>query len=698
MMISADKSNVPGQVSNGLMQNEQDAFFARSRGEREIRLSTFSQKMDSEDFARLEEALKLFDGEPDIKGKEFEQHLEKYFEDLIHLMGKAIDKQEAGAADRLVYCQAVEELYLINCEKVKRDNSYRIYGNHPIMLLNRRLEQETRKLLNDKEKKIPGDNGGSEAVDYDILDSVFRAKTKNRRRMLLYSRSAVYETDSEVPVNEKQFICARPFEQREENTEIPMIRIWEKINDYQDLHQEKKRTLLRIAVFGELSADLRGRELLKGLLDVDIQWTFLRRIPEMGEYLFSDETDENVYDLLDMIDVQTLVDSHEIILFLDQNCFYRQWQAKKEVEEKREGTNCRWYFERCGKKDDFRDKAAFYRMIYNRVGRWVNAADNDMSASFEFDARIYENLKAVQKENTDIYLYIKYGGKIGEHSLLNNGICNDEYYDGLDLTVCRLSKLDQEQFNNEYRDFLEQSNKSAPQEFYVPIKFWKLLKSISNQYCESVLERHGENAILFFCRSYVILKYKVNAEEDRAKIHYFLKPADDGGSLPVNLAELNELMQNVTAIVMKYAFGMEKMYCMNRYFEKLVIYSIISNANDVGDLIFAHWMATNWYMAEELQGKAQELESIDIAVDSLRHMNKFKVRKTIYSMIDRLDKMRMRSIPDMRGYFFSSFRGRICPEVTPENMEKTFHLIQSYCESFSHISGGLYTNSKLIDA
>lgn len=694
----ADRVDVSRQVSGKSVQNGQDTFFAHSKEERENRLVRFSQVMEGEDYARLESTLKLFDGTQDVMGEEFERHLEQYFDGLISLLEKTAEKQSAGAADRLTYCQALEELYLINCEKVKRDNSYRIYGNHPLVLMNRRLEAETEGLLEGK-KKEAGEAGDAQAgVDYDILRSVFDAKKKNRRKLLLYSRSSVYETESEVPGGEEGFIRAQLFEQREGNTEIPTVRILEKIRNYRELHTDNQESLLKIAVFGELKREPYHRECLKGLLDIEIKWTEFHRIPEIGEYLFIDEAEKEEYDLMDMLDLQALVDRYQIILFLDQNCFYRQWQAKKETEERSEGAYSRWNLSRSRKRKTFRDKAALYRLIYNRIGRWINSADEDMSAAFEFDERLYENLEAVQKENTDIYLYIKYGDKIGEHSLANNGICNDEYYDGTSLTVCKLARFDEVRFNQDYKSFLKQSEENMGGEFCVPIRFWKLLKSISNEYCGKLLERYGWDAIRLFEGSYVVLKYSIDPDSEQAKIIYYTREAESGGSQPGYSAELTGLIQDITAVVLKYAFGKEKMYCMNRYFENLLIFSIIANANDIGDLILAHWMATNWYTTEKLDRGAADPDVFERQAAFSQCKNKFKVRKTIYSIIDRLDDMRMRSIPDMRGYFFSSFRGRICPEVEPENMEETFHMIQRYCELFSHTGGYLYTNSKLIDA
>lgn len=699
------KLNIPEQVSDKSMEIAEDAFFQHLRGDRDGRLSRLFQTKESENFERLKKALTLFDEKQDVMEKAFERRLEQYFDTLISFLETAVEKQSDGTEDWLVYQQAVEELYLINCERIKQDNSYRIYKNHPMLLMYQRLDADTVNLLKEKERKAEEDGKSLSKTDYEILHSVFDAKMRNRRKMKLYSRNAVYETKPESFAEEESFVRALSFGQLPGNTEIPQIRIWEKITNYLELHPEKKvpaegvMPLIKIAVFGYMKKSSRFEKLLEKLQGIKIKWTFFRHTPITGEYYFEsvDDTGEEVYDLLDMPDLQTLASNYQIILFLDQNCFYRQGQAEKDVREKSAGTNCRWNFDRSRRQKEFKDKAAFYQAIYNRIGQWINSSDSTMSAAFEFDERLYKNLEAVSKEDTDIYLYIRYGGMIGRHSLSNNGICNDEYYDGMSLTVCRLTKSDKWQFNDDYEAFLVQSDDNKNGQFQVPVRFWKLLKSVSNQYCDKILEQLSggdteklRNIVPFLNESYLILRYDIHPKDEKINIGYKLSFRDDQ-----EFPKLQMLMKDIAKIILGYAFGRKKLYCMNRYFERLLIHSAIANANDVGDVIFANWMATHWYKTEKLE----EDDSIDFYIDGAfsKCKNRFKVRKTVYSIVGQLNEMRMRNIPDMREYFFGSFCGRVCPEVNSENVERTFRLIRDYCELFQHTGGYLYMNSKIIE-
>lgn len=700
-----NKLNISERVSDKSMEIAEDAFFEHLKADRGERVSRFSQIMSEKDFARFYEALKLFDDVQNVMEKALEQRLERYFDILTELLTTAMKEQSHGSKESLLYSQAVEELYFINCERVRRDNSYRIFRNHPMFLINKRLDVEVDEMLKEKEKAAEKGEGSLAKTEFEILRSVFAAKKNNRRRMKFYSRNSVYETKWGEGIGDSDYICARLFEQSKDNTQIPVIRVWEKIKNYKELHRSDIDTI-NIAVFGNQEEQFLYNKVLEELTEVKINWTFFRHETTGGEYLFSDN-DGDFYDLLDMTDLQELTERYEIISFLDQNCFYRQGQAEKDEKEKSADTICRWNFERSQTQKKFKDKAAYYQVIYNRVGQWINAFDKAKSASFEFDERLYGNLIAVPKENTDIYLYLRYGDRIGKYDLSYNGICNDEYYNGVSLTVCRLTKFDMQQFNGDYRAFLDEREKSkenSESTLSAPIRFWKLFKSISNEYCDKMLQKicvgNAERLkylIKFMNESYLVLGYCINDRDEKIDIQYELQMPE-----AVECQEVQTVMKNTVKIILKFAFAKEELYCMNRYFERLLIHSVISNADDVGDLIFAYWIATHWYTTESLEEehipwrKERNAENDSAENSSNGQINRFKVRKTIFSAIKQLADMRIRDLPDMDEYFSASFHGRVCPEVSNENLNKTFKKIRDYCKSLQYTDSYLYLNSGIL--
>lgn len=706
------------QVSDKSLNNVKDAFFACMKEERERRVSRFEQTMNPETFMRFNDALTLFDDIQDVSEDVLAERLEQYFDTLIGFLEMALDRQNRSDEDRSLYSQAVEELYLINCERIKKYNSYHIYNNHPILLMNERLNNETAEMLDKKKDKTHSQAEAmtSESTDYEILKSVFKAKIKNRRRMRIYGRNIVHEIKREKSDEEKEFAYAIPFRQSSECTEIPIIRIWEKIKNYKELHDDET-DLINIAVFGNLKEySDADKEVVEKLSGVTINCTSFRHEPMTGEYFFTNSEGEEIYDLMDMNDLQLLAEHYQIVIFLDMNCFYRQGQAEKDVEEKSVDTTCRWNFERSQRREQFKDKAAIYRTIYNRIGQWINSPDSNMSASFEFDERLYRNLAMLPKEKTDIYLYIRYGANIGGLSLSNNGICNDEYYGGISLTVCRLTNLDKERFNESYGMFLSNGGNDKKNEdnvemaSYVPIRFWKLFKSISNEYCDNVLHEFAtgdtektRDIVEFLNESHLILFYSINSDEEKVRIQYKLEMAKKPKSMAeAAFCDLQETMANTVKVILKYAFGEEELYCMNRYFERLLIYSVISNADDVGDLIFAYWISSHWYTVEgrieerrdapEENAKEKSVSDIGFANSS----NRFKVRKTVYSIVKRLANMRMRNVPNMEDLFSASFHGEVCPEITDENLDRTYRRISDYCELLNYTGGYLYSNSRVL--
>lgn len=697
------------------VSNAEDAFFEYMKEERGKRIARFEQLMSRDDFIRFREALMLFDDEQDEMGELFEERLKQYFDVLISFLEMAVSRQSRKSGDGLLYSQVVEELYFINCVKVRKDNSYRIYNNHPILLINERLNNDTKTMIDkwENETHSQAKSVTLEGTDYEILSSVFDAKKKNRRRMRIYGRNMVYEIKREKSVEENGFVDARPFVQSEECTEIPIIRLWEKIKNYQELHTEKLE-FINIALFGKLKVySENDKKIVEKLSGIKINCTYFNHEPMTGEYFFTDDTGEEIYDLMDMNDLQMLAERYEIVIFLDMNCFYRQGQAVKSVEEKSVDTTCRWNFDRSLRRDQFKDKAAIYRTIYNRIGQWINMSESNMSATFEFDEKLYRNLDMLLKEKTDIYLYIRYGASIGGFNLSNNGICNDEYYDGVSLTVCRLSKLDKEQFNEDYGMFLnnegndEKNEDNMRTKAYVPIRFWKLFKSISNEYCDMTLNRFGQgdinkitDIVHFFNESHLVLYYTIHAGEKKVSIQYKLEMSKKPESMKESdFCNLQKTMSNIVKVILKYAFGEEELYCMNRYFERLLIYSVISNSDDIGDLIFAYWIASQWYtVKEQIREKQKDSEEIvQEAVNSNNNFansrNRFKVRKTIYSIVKRLADMRMRNVPNMEDFFSASFHGEVCPEVTDDNLDKTYRQISDYCELLDYTGGYLYSNS-----
>lgn len=631
-----------------------------------------------------------------------ETALEDYFTTMVNFLEAAEEQQGLFGGTVADYGRAVEELYLLYCVRDKNTNTYLIPASHPIRVLNEQLDSTFEALLEMRrpEKILPEELGrkadnisvARERLAYDTLKEIFDTKKKNRQQMRLYCRNQVYETTVE---KEGEWIKAYPFKQIKSNTGISCFRIWEKLTGYQN---RCRNGIIKVAVFGELTDMDKWEAESSSLLNrnVTVEWDTFESFPIMGEYYFKSK-EQQLYDLSNISDVKELVHKYNIILFLDLNCFFRQYQTEKTVEERNESVNCRWYLDRSKEQKEFKDKAAYYQCIYNHVGLWLNSLSEINSSSFEFDANLFRTLKAASDESTDIYLYIKDSNKIASHNLDYSGLCNDEYYGGKTLLVYKITPNNNENFNKNYKKFLTQSESEA-KDAYVSIKFWKLLKSIDNNYCNYVMDLvcDGQSMtrgglIKALDESFLILKYSVKAEEKQIDIEYDTSFAKELKKRK-KCDEIRRFLEELADVALGYALGNTDMYCVRKYFKELLINSVITNARSINDLVFAHIWSQPWMKWRYKRSASEIKPKADSGI-----VGKHKIHRTIYVLIERLDNLRMRRDPDIRGYFLNVFRRITCPDVDEEFFEETLHHIAECCKEFDHTSSSLFLNSTLID-
>ncbi|MCM1192281.1 MAG: hypothetical protein NC123_06545 [Butyrivibrio sp.] len=676
------------QTSAGADRAARDVFFA-CPAETQRRLLEQADKMPEEFKDSVIKTYKSFFGLSEMDWNEREQVVADYFSTLVELLDAAGEERNASRGETSDYSRGVEELYLLGCERNKNTNRYSISPWHPVRVMNALVEHELEHMLSK-----------TEGVRHAVLEAVFAAQNRNRQQIKLFCRNQVYEALAEDPYGPAE---AYAFRQREGNTDIPYLRIWEKIHSFQASHPAQgspsEQREIRIAVFGSLSGESESVERLLNP-EIKIRWTEFKNIPYMGEYYFQDEAGEQLFDLSNLDDARELAGKYDIILFLDINCLYRQWQSPKTVEERNVRTYCRWCLDRSTAREDFKEKAAYYRDIYHYTGLWLNSLRQSDSSSFEFDAELFQNLLAVSEERADIYLYIREGSSIASRDLKYSSVCNDEYYAGRRLLVYKLAKTDEKAFNEKYGKFLAYSREEIQEkrQRYVSLNLWKILKSIGNDYCRAFLAEVSKATdvsedclIKRLNQSALMLQYEINAEVKRIDIHYGIVLFEEGWD-----EKQKEIFRNraeeLAEAVLDFALKAGGMYCVKRYFRELLIHSVIVNADSVSDLVFAHLWSQPWM--EICKGKKLP------GVTPLRQDDLFgrhKLHRTVFVTVERLENLRMRRVPDMRGYFINTFRGMVCPEVNEDNFEQTLHCIAECCEKFHYTGSSLYLNSTLIN-
>lgn len=675
---------MPGQISTGMDMAACDVLFACPE-ERQRMLLEQVAEMPKEFRDSIAEVYNSYFRLSEIDRMDKEQVLAAYFSTLVDFLKTAEEERCAFREGTADYSRAVEELYLLGCERNKNNNSYFIPAWHPVRVMNTLVERDLTELLSKEE-----------SVRQSVLEAVFDAQNKNRRQIKLFCRNQVYETSTEDQ-NGPAEACV--FRQKEGNTDIPYLRIWEKIHSFQESHPGQKK--IEIAVFGTLYGD---EELVEELLEPDIEiiWDCFKNVPSMGEYYFQDTHKEQIFDLSNLDDTSELARKYNIILFLDINCMYRQWQTEKTVDERNIRSYCKWCLDRSESQDGFKEKAAYYRSIYHYAGLWLNSLRQKNSSSFEFDAGLFQNLLAASDEGADIYIYIREGSSIASYNLEYSCVCNDEYYAGRRLLVYKLAKTDKKAFNEDYGEFLENSREEVAEEKHpqVFLNLWKILKSVGNDYCDTFRKNISSDMnvtesslIKGLNDSVLILQYQVNAEEKRIDIDYDVAVVPQGEWEKEQSDILQRIMKELSSVILDCALNDDSMYCVKRYFKELLIHSVIVNAGSVSNLLFAHLLSQPWM---DVRLREKQLGVPHHEQDS--RFGKHKLHRTIFVTIERLENLRMRRVPDMKGYFINTFRSMVCPEVDEDNFEQTLYCIADCCEKFHHTGSSLRLNSTLINS
>lgn len=672
-----------GQISTGSDMAACDVLFVCPEEKRRMLLEQV-EEMPTEFRNAIAEVYNSFFCLSEMDRNSTEQVIADYFSILVEFLKIAEEERSAFREGTVDYSRAVEELYLLGCERNKNTNSYLIPAWHPVRVINALVEHDLAELLS-----------GEEGARQSVLEAVFDAQNRNRRQIKLFCKNQVYETSTKAQ-NGPAEACV--FRQKEGNTDIHFLRTWEKIHSFQGSHPGQKK--IEIAVFGKLFGN---KESVEKLLepDIEISWNRFKNVPSMGEYYFQDTHEEQIFDLSNLYDTRELARKYNIILFLDINCMYRQWQTEKTVDERNIRSYSKWCLDRSEVQNGFKEKAAYYRSIYDYAGLWLNSLRQRNSSSFEFDSGLFQNLMAASDEGADIYIYIREGSSIASYNLEHSSVCNDEYYAGRRLLVYKLAKTDKEVFNEDYREFLEHSRREMAEEKdpHVFLNLWKILKSVGNDYCDAFRENvSGEmnitedSLIKGLNNSVLILQYRVNAEAKMIDIDFDVSVVPQGEWKREQSDILRRNMKKLSAVILDCALKDDSMYCVKRYFKELLIHSVIVNAGSISDLVFAHLLSQPWM---DVRLREAHLDVRPHMQDS--RFGRHKLHRTIFVTIERLENLRMRRVPDMKGYFVNTFRSMVCPEVDEENFEQTLRCITGCCEKFHHTGSSLCLNSTLIN-
>lgn len=636
-----------------------------------------------------------------------EEIIHDYIETLLSIFSGASASQHASLPLFKGYCRILEELLFLNSVRKKYENQYSLSPAHPMVLMQHYVGTLARKdvdLYLDSKDIMENTKLHTAGVKELILHSLFDAQDRNRRQFQLMRPNQTYEAAPEPSVGSSQtgLYKAVPFSNRKNNTEIPAIRLYEKIENYVASLADSRKTLseLKIACFGHLTdTDTLQTLCRKNDLCPKMNLTCFEQDTVFGEYVFKAAREScsdgftETYDLLHNGDLESLFRTYHIVIFLDLNCFYRQFQGAKTIEEKSALRNCQWYWERTEELPNlkFKSKAAYYTAIYDYIGMWLNSYRNALSGRFEFDERLFHALDMAYKGDAHVYLYLSHSDEIADTKLRNYNMCNDEYYDGKELIVYKFISESTADPTLYYKPFADsQKNTLQPE---VTISLWKIVKSIGNSFYQMLIDKSQKNGINLEINDLMdtvcVLTCSEIINNTEAVISYSLQ------SRKANAPGYKEILNETIRVILEQAFGRKPLVCMRRYFKNLIVHYIVSNSESISDLLFAHLLSANQITKITLVPKGWGSPNENFQGTSFRENIDFKARNIVYSLIDRLADLRLRVIENRTDYFVDGIRQSYCPDMNESTFRSIMTNINHCCEKWGYTDSRLYMNSKI---
>lgn len=608
--------------------------------------------------------------------------IRRYFELLVHLQTELIENVEAPEFNKRK--ALLEELSMLGCCRIKENNQYMVSKWHPVMLMQTLAEKEIMKEIS-----------AYQGMEKTILQDVIEIKTKLKRQYMICNYNEVFECLETEENDFPQGTIAKLFSEKGRLTRIEAIRLIEKIGHYKEKNKNINQ-VIKIACFEQL-CEIDELFRYYDAEDIRLEVTTFQRKKENGEYFFvaagchsaaglQSEAVEEMYNLLNQSDLEKLFADYSIVLLLDYSFFYKQRQEPKSVEERNENVYADWYLKRADQYEKFKDKAACYQTVFEYITIWINSFDRSRSSSYEFDENLYTAILNADRKAADVYLYISSGSKIGGKSLHRQNICNDEYYDGDELIVYRYPE-EESDINEDLKTFLGGATES--QRDIVYIDMWKLVKSVSNRYykdfSDEVFEEkedvHKNISLLkdIYCG--------IDYTDWRDKgLQFRIVTGNETDTMQI------KKMEEFTKIILQHAFGKKKILCVRKYFKDLIVNSIISRADSVNSLLFAYLLEQGVFTDCELKKKNSQRRDGFMQKNLI---NGFKVRRTLFSIIEHVDDVRLRSGEKVADYFLINFRAKYCEDVNEEVFTEIMKALGESCKKFDYTESRLYLYSAM---
>lgn len=489
-----------------------------------------------------------------------------------------------------------------------------------------------------------------------IADAIAKTKYSNRRKINMRRWEEDYRVKPETMelISYKDYGCL---------TNIQNIRIIEKIENEQ---KRLGRETVRVAFFGELDCnETEAFDEYFGCGKIKLQ-----KYMHEKEYWFYKEGDEEArINLRSLRDVKDLLQSYDLVLFLDESYFYKQYQSHKTVRETHQGAYIAVYKALADKyTDDNPAKINAYYSMYEETRKYLANRQSEMSAAYEYDVRLIKILQEVSREingnSADIYLYIN-NNKIADQDISDLNVCKDEFYDGKNLVVYKIEGNRQEEAVAEPREYAGVVN----------VDLWKLIKSISNDYYYAVWK-----------------KYQIKALKE-AKIGFAGDGFKEDGAFYIRYSgNFDAKQKSFVEAVFKIIQGEYNLECVKSYLINLLSNAILTRANNIEQIVMAYFVHKNRNVKFEKMNLGDTLQTGNDNQDRMC----FKQKKLIFTIIEKLDEVVIRDFQRLMQYLMFDFKLSYASEVQDDEFIGYLKEIADACKLFGDEKSRIYIYSSSV--
>lgn len=622
--------------------------------------------------------------EPELKT--LESYEESYLALLSQLVSEAIRLERSSERGRIL--QQLELLLRWKCCLVSCEDLLLIPATHPVERSVRKLKA----LISSSQKDREG------TLTWEILET----RKKRYSRYLIYSMDQAYlRTDREI----REAMEGIPFREAGSLTEISSVRFIEKVEHFYRTKAIKtkrdcKERPIRVACLGKAKdpdalIDYYNKSESQ---DIRVELFELEQNQDGKRLLFSvksgypegaiREGDRKNFNLLALSDLEMLFRQYDIVLFLDEGCFYRQGQDDRTLEERMVQPQLKWLLETAKQEKKPETRILRYKQAFVTVGEWLNSINIDATARMQFSDKLFKAIQSVMMPEYEVYLYVSYGEQIAGRALYNRDVCNDENYDGREVLVYKMPSREKD-ISNVVLKFLEPKDSRT-----ISIDLWKLVKSISNSYYQKFLKKAGimqesaeketENkGIRLLRRTSLDISWPGSLTGDE-KIQFSLRT--DGDAAYCEQAAL------FMAEFLDAGFIHAEHSCVKEYLHRLLGNAVVSRATDVEGVLLGYLLKNGFFDSRISWNGVIRSENIG---ECAAKSDLFEPRRAILSVIDNLNMAWIRDYEKKKEYLLYDFRNRYCPGLSEEVFWKLMGAVNKACSMTGYVDSRLYHHSSL---